>query len=159
MEEESGDGEVEMGADEEEVKVPVVKDPILSSQEEIDRHNVSHIPYRGWCRHCIMGRGRSAPHMKLEAEKQHVIPTVGHDYGFIGRDDRPAMPMLVGKSFRTFWMSAAIVPAKGDASEYIIQVMTDFLLRPAQSGSSTSQTKRPRSGRSRTPRGRRSVTG
>ena len=114
---------IDMGIDnEDEVKVVVAKNPELPSQEEIDRHNVTHMPYRSWCRHCIMGRGRSAPHKKLDAEKQHVIPTVSHDYGFIGRDDKTAMPMLVGKSHRTQWMSAAIVPAKGDDSSYSIKV-------------------------------------
>ncbi|CAK0857324.1 unnamed protein product [Prorocentrum cordatum] len=116
---------IEMEADEEAaVPARVVKDLEAPTKEEIEQHNIGHIPYRSWCRHCVMGRGRSAAHRMLEAEKSHVIPTVGHDYGFLGRDDNPVMPMLVGKSFRTLWLGAAIVPCKGDASECSVGVMS-----------------------------------
>ena len=70
-----------------------------------------------------MGRGRSAAHRHLEAEKKHSLPTVMHDYGFLGKDDQKVMPMLVSKSSRTLWIDSEIVPAKGDESEHSVGVM------------------------------------
>ena len=28
------------------------------SQEEVNAHNVSHLPYRSWCPHCVRGKAR-----------------------------------------------------------------------------------------------------
>ena len=38
-------------------KREVVKmaDPTLPSVAEVQEHNVTHLPFRNWCRHCIMG--------------------------------------------------------------------------------------------------------
>ena len=73
-----------------------------ATPEEVKRHNVSHLPFRSWCRHCGVGRGKNAAHAQLEAEKLHTYLAIGHDYGFLGKDDaRAAMPMLVSKSSRS----------------------------------------------------------
>ena len=63
-----------------------------------------------------MGRGKFAAHMRLDAEKEHWILMVMHDYGFLGRDDEQVMPMLVSKYSRTFLLCGDIVPPKGDES-------------------------------------------
>ena len=34
------------------------------SQEEVERHNLTHLPFRNWCPHCMKGRGKEAPHYK-----------------------------------------------------------------------------------------------
>ena len=39
------------------------------------------------------------------------------------------MPMLVSKSSKTKWIDAAIVPIKGDETEYSISVMKDAVIR------------------------------
>jgi hypothetical protein len=37
-------------------------DPKLPSRAEVDEHEKTHLPFRNWCRHCIRGRGKEAPH-------------------------------------------------------------------------------------------------
>ena len=125
--------ELREGEQEEEVPVVVAKAPECPTAEEIARHEVSHIPYRAWCRSCVLGRGRSAAHKKMIAEKKHALPTIMHDYGFIGKDDQQAMPMLVSKSSRTLWIDAEIVPSKGDENEYSIEVMKSAIKRMGHS--------------------------
>lgn len=39
-----------------------LKAPSLPSPEEIEAHEVSHIPFRAWCSHCVRGRGKSYSH-------------------------------------------------------------------------------------------------
>ena len=30
-----------------------VLDPKLPSQREVNEHNLTHLPYRNWCKHCV----------------------------------------------------------------------------------------------------------
>ena len=36
--------------------------PLEVSKEQRDAHEITHTPYRAWCRHCVWVRGRNAPH-------------------------------------------------------------------------------------------------
>ena len=51
----------------------------LQSQAEVIKHNLTHIPFRNWCRHCVRGRAVNAPHLS----KQRIecdIPVISVDY-------------------------------------------------------------------------------
>ena len=38
----------------EEAEIPkVIKVDLKTSKEEVDKHNVTHLPYRSWCKHCV----------------------------------------------------------------------------------------------------------
>ena len=44
--------------------------PEAPSRAEVEEHELTHIPYRAWCRHCRAARGREDCHRrKTEAEK------------------------------------------------------------------------------------------
>ncbi len=60
--------------------VKVARDPKLPSKQEVECHRCTHIPFRLWCKWCVMGRGRGAQHRGAE---QSVVPMVGIDYFFI----------------------------------------------------------------------------
>ena len=36
-----------------------VADPKMPTQAEIDEHNLTHMPYRSWCIHCVRGRAET----------------------------------------------------------------------------------------------------
>ena len=38
--------------------------PSTPSEAECERHVVSHLPFRDWCRHCVVGRGHERRHQK-----------------------------------------------------------------------------------------------
>ena len=40
-------------------------DPRLPSQEDIDLHMMTHLPYRNWCEHCVKGRAKEMNHQKV----------------------------------------------------------------------------------------------
>ena len=61
-------GEDEMGIEIEDAmgerKTKKLQDPKLPSRSEIDEHNLTHLPFRSWCRHCVRGRGKEMPHRR-----------------------------------------------------------------------------------------------
>ena len=69
--------------DEEDVEeIKTAPDPKLPSAEEVEEHRCIHVPYRDWCKWCVMGRGRGLQHSRALAS---WIAIVGIDYFFITR--------------------------------------------------------------------------
>ena len=57
------DGQVEAEAEEEPAETGIrrpikMNDPGEPSEEERREHNLTHLPYRSWCKHCVGGRGK-----------------------------------------------------------------------------------------------------
>ena len=81
------DGIVEVAPEEDRgVRKPLkVADPKLPTQTEIDEHNLTHLPFRNWCKHCIRGKGRSADH-RVEARPDGMAE-IHMDYCFMNTAD------------------------------------------------------------------------
>ena len=45
-------------------------DPQRPCQKEVDAHNLTHLPFRNWCPHCMRGRGKEMPHQRQAAHKE-----------------------------------------------------------------------------------------
>ena len=43
-------------------KAKPIPQPRRPTRREIEQHELTHIPYRSWCVHCVRGAGRSDPH-------------------------------------------------------------------------------------------------
>ncbi len=79
LEDPSGEGEVNI--EEETEPLRAAPDPKQPSAEQVEAHRTTgHIPYRTWCKHCIMGRGLGEPHRQSGPSE---LPRVGIDYFFI----------------------------------------------------------------------------
>ena len=50
----------------------------LPSQSEIDEHMLTHIPFRSWCRFCVMGKSVAGPHRRVDKSNE-ATPTVSID--------------------------------------------------------------------------------
>ena len=48
-------------------------EPILPSKAEIDKHNLTHLPYKSWCPHCVAARRAAAPHLSNKNGKQRCF--------------------------------------------------------------------------------------
>ena len=61
--------------------------PGLPSRQEVQEHELTHIPYRSWCVHCIRRAGRSDAHRRRarqdEEEKRQHMTTWSIDYAFM----------------------------------------------------------------------------
>jgi len=93
----------------------VLKTPILLSQNEIDEHNLTHLPFRAWCPFCIRGRGLSSGHFARKETEDQQIPTISVDYCFLGDESTrdTDLPVLVVRDRRTKSVWAHPVPSKG----------------------------------------------
>ncbi len=41
-----------------------IKKPIRPSQAEVEQHELTHLPFRDWCEHCVRGRARDEMHKR-----------------------------------------------------------------------------------------------
>ena len=63
-----GDGD---DAEEEAERQRPIRDPGKPTKEMIDEHNISHIPFRPWCKACVGGKA------------ENLVPRVRLDYAFL----------------------------------------------------------------------------
>ena len=56
------------------------RDPGKPTEQQIELHRRLHLPFRLWCRWCVLGRGRGLQH---RARVGSVVPVVGIDYFFL----------------------------------------------------------------------------
>ena len=71
-------------------------DPKLTSEEELHRHNLTHMPYRSWCPHCVRGRGKEMSHRRKKDLEEASVPGYRLDYCFLGDEDGNKLTVLVG---------------------------------------------------------------
>ena len=103
-----------------------VQSPKLPSQEEIDMHELTHLPYRSWCTHCVRGRGESHPHYKVPEEKR-AIKEIHMDYCFMGKKDEKTQPILVIRDRDTKLTCSVLVREKGAADDFVIKRILAFM--------------------------------
>ena len=94
--------------------------PRRPPQEEVDRHMLTHLPYRSWCPHCVRGKSRGKHHSGSTGSKQ--IPTIAVDYMYMHEsqdaNEEKGMPILVARDLNlggvgTGMVFARVVPSKG----------------------------------------------
>ena len=69
-EDEAGQGQEEKeDTREEAMRCQVVRDPGEPSQRERDEHDVTHLPFRSWCRICLEAKGKEKDHRKASEER------------------------------------------------------------------------------------------
>ena len=102
-----------------------MKSPKSPSQAEIDEHNVSHCPFRSWCKWCVFGQSVAKGHFKKkESESENEVPTVSLYYMFMkerqeeneedeGEEGQRSMPTMVMLDHESDMMFSSIVPKKG----------------------------------------------
>ena len=56
------------------------RDPGQPTLKQIEEHRRAHLPYRLWCKWCVLGRGRGLQHRRYTGSE---IPIVGVDYFFM----------------------------------------------------------------------------
>ena len=68
----------------EEPVVRAVRDPGQPTREEREHHELTHLPFRPWCEHCVAGRAPNDPHPRRAPQEHEGPPRVSVDYGFVG---------------------------------------------------------------------------
>ncbi len=97
-------------AEQEAIKAKAIPAPYQPTQQEIEEHNLTHLPYRSWRRHSVRGRGKSRAHIQLDAEKSHTVPHVSSDYVFLGQEDEKALAIVLIRDHATRFTYSHAVP-------------------------------------------------
>ncbi|MDA8582752.1 hypothetical protein N9L68_00935 [bacterium] len=90
--------------------------PRLPSQADVEAHELTHLPFRNWCRHCVAARGKELAHHKQT--KDRVVPEFHMDYCFPG-DKHGVAPLtvIVMRERLTRMTMASLVTRKGAVAE------------------------------------------
>ena len=93
------------------------------SPEERREHEISHLPYRSWCRDCIRGKGLTLAHkrrLKSDEEKGQRRPMIAMDYFFLGKEEEQSLPILGMVEEQTGRTYVLCMPEKGTGHQYNI---------------------------------------
>ena len=77
--------------------------PKMPEWEVIENHNLTHVPFRDWCVHCIRGRAVNLAHC-TKCKEQQEAPVISMDYMWMkGKEgveagDNPIMVMTDRRS-------------------------------------------------------------
>lgn len=118
-------------ADEEDVVQPgaPLPEPRMPSPAEIARHNVTHLPYRCWCKHCVRARRQNAQHRSQSPSSQRTVPLLAADYAQ-ARDceDEALATLLIGRLYPAKQILAVPCAQKG-IDDYVITQVAQFIKR------------------------------
>lgn len=65
-----------------EARMPkVLASPAQPTKAELEMHRLIHVPFRAWCRECVLGRGRDRYHRKIVGEDD--VARIAMDYMFL----------------------------------------------------------------------------
>ena len=103
--------------------LPDVPEP---SPAEVALHNLTHLPFRRWCRWCVMARRANRAHKSLPPVSR-AVPLLVLDYCFVKHagDDR-WLTVLIGRMYPSRAMFGAPCYKKG-AGEYVTARPASFL--------------------------------
>ena len=103
-----------------------LNDPRKPNREEVETHEMHHLPYRSWCEVCVRGRGKSRAHK--EGRQDRGVPEVHLDYMFVGPEGAPGetRTCLVMREVDTRVALSMMVPAKG-REQYVVDRVVAFL--------------------------------
>ena len=75
-------------------------------------HELTHVPFRSWCEHCVRGRGEGVRH---EAGKEMPEQTEVHmDFFFVGDEDQnEKLAVLAARERTTRMTMSTVAPSKG----------------------------------------------
>ena len=93
----------------------MLSSPSMPSRQEIQEHNVTHIPFRSWCPFCVAGKSKCAPHKRGIDHSDDAVPLVAFDYCFMGdraETDADNITILVARDRKSRCYAVIPVPQK-----------------------------------------------
>ena len=108
-------------------RVECIPCPPVPSPAEVARHNLTHLPYRAWCKFCLAARRQNSQHRSKNPSSQRTCPLLCADYAQV-RDcqDRELATLLVGRLYPAKSIFATVCDQKG-ADEFVIQRLAVFI--------------------------------
>ena len=120
-----GPGEIHDEEPVEPADVRWTRPPIEPTDSERKSHELTHLPFRSWCRFCVAGRARADPHFVREPEYGGV-PSFSADYFFIDNDAAESNLTCIAVRERYTKMAFAhVAPGKQSTDEFLAKCIVD----------------------------------
>ena len=77
------------------------------SAEEVEKHMMTHLPFRSWCPMCVQGKSETNPHC-ARGDGDSEVPIVSVDYMYMEsaeEEHRMSMPILEVKGRDSRWIA------------------------------------------------------
>ena len=112
-------------------KMKKLLDPCLPTRAEREEHELTHLPFRNWCGHCVKGRGVEMAHNRSGPQEEGTLPEIHVDFCFpcgIGRIPTTIhekaceavgnMTVMAIRERHTRMALFAVVPRKGSTGQF-----------------------------------------
>ena len=102
-------------------------EPITPTAIQVAAHNLTHLPYRSWCSHCVRARRANSHHRSIPSSRQRTTPLLVADYCFV-RDcqDKELATVLVGRLYPSKALFAVVCDQKG-VDNYVVTRLAHFI--------------------------------
>ena len=101
--------------------------PRMPTKDEVEAHEMTHLPFRNWCRHCVKGRGVETGHRKV-AREEGGLPEVHVDFAFptsvVGTD---GLIVVVAKERNSRMLLSEVIPRKGTVGKFAATRVVAFI--------------------------------
>ena len=104
--------------------------PKEPSEAERREHDLTHLPFRSWCKVCVQGKGRK----DYTKQQFGTKPRIQVDYAFLTSDvTSEQVTCLTATDVTTGLCSSAVVPKKG-VDDYAANELIRFILEAGRGG-------------------------
>ena len=114
------------GSVEDKRMVKKMGDPRRPTLEEVEEHELTHIPYRNWCAICVRCKGKDLDHRKA-VEEDRGVSEYAFDYCFPGDELGFKLTVLAGREKVTGMYFATAVPTKGSIGRFAVDKVVDYM--------------------------------
>ena len=95
--------------------------PNEPTSEERREHEMTHIPFRSWCRHCVRGKAKRQFHSLSDQRGQEKAKnTIYIDYFYMGRREEECLPILMIAEELSSRTISLCMPEKGVGNAYCV---------------------------------------
>ena len=117
-------------------RIVPMKKPMEPSRLQRERHEMCHLPFASWCKHCVMARSLSSQHRTKKHSDAKEVPVVSGDFCFMSREEQTGThPVYVMRDHGTRKTFAHMVQGKSTAdveySQYLVNAVLRDLDHPA----------------------------
>ena len=70
------------------MRVQPIKKPMEPGRLERERHEMCHLPFADWCKHCVKARSLSSQHRTKKHHSAKEVPVVSGDFCFLSREEQ-----------------------------------------------------------------------
>ena len=103
------------------------KSPDQPTPQERAEHNLTHLPFRSWCKQCIQNKSKSDARPRQRRNSR--APVVQFDFCYFkSLGEQKTAPILTGIDVETGMAMAVVVSNKTQDFNYHVQCIQSFLM-------------------------------